>query len=181
MVSLSRFTCCSVRLRQMRPRACFAMKLMASGVTNCAASTRSPSFSRSASSTRMTMRPLRSSSSALTTRVMFSSFSKWAILSIDRLSISGIVRGGRRACRGYLPRRSPSPHGLCAPGRGPQRLGDDEKLDLIEALQRVHRQRDAVKRDRALLDHVLRETLRQLQGDPLAVANRLACDDLADA
>src|SRR6187401_2859933 len=38
------------------------MKLMASGVAICAGMTRSPSFSRSSSSTRMNMRPLRASS-----------------------------------------------------------------------------------------------------------------------
>jgi len=38
------------------------MKLMLSGVAICAAMTRSPSFSRSSASTRMIMRPLRSSS-----------------------------------------------------------------------------------------------------------------------
>ena len=46
-----------VSVRQIRPRPKRAMKLMASGVTCSAASTRSPSFSRSSSSTRMTMRP----------------------------------------------------------------------------------------------------------------------------
>ena len=39
---------------QMRPRACVAMKLMAAGVTFSAAITRSPSFSRWASSVTMT-------------------------------------------------------------------------------------------------------------------------------
>ena len=48
--------------RQMRPRPCLAMKLMASGVAICAGMTRSPSFSRSSASTRMIMRPLRRSS-----------------------------------------------------------------------------------------------------------------------
>ena len=51
----------SVSVRQIRPRPCVAMKLMASGVTCSAARTRSPSFSRSSSSTRMTMRPAFSS------------------------------------------------------------------------------------------------------------------------
>jgi hypothetical protein len=41
-----------------------AMKLTASGVANCAAIVRSPSFSRSASSTTTTMRPWRMSSMA---------------------------------------------------------------------------------------------------------------------
>src|SRR5258706_1760216 len=47
----------SVNVRQMRPRACRAMKLIVSGVTNSAATTTSPSFSRSSSSTSTTMRP----------------------------------------------------------------------------------------------------------------------------
>ncbi|MEZ4393520.1 MAG: hypothetical protein R3A48_20820 [Polyangiales bacterium] len=58
----------SVRVRQMRPRACFAMKLIASGVTFSAASTMSPSFSRSSSSVRITMRPSRIASTARRTR-----------------------------------------------------------------------------------------------------------------
>ena len=49
---------------QMRPRACVAMKLMISGVTFSAAQTRSPSFSRSSSSTMMIMRPSRMSAAA---------------------------------------------------------------------------------------------------------------------
>ncbi|NWG40006.1 MAG: hypothetical protein HXY27_08615 [Hydrogenophilaceae bacterium] len=47
----------SVSVRQIRPRPYLAMKLMASGVTCSAAMTRSPSFSRSSSSTSTTMRP----------------------------------------------------------------------------------------------------------------------------
>ena len=54
--------------RQIRPRACVAMKLMCSGVTSSAANTRSPSFSRSSSSTRITILPARISSSARWTR-----------------------------------------------------------------------------------------------------------------
>ncbi len=55
---------CGVSARQMRPRPSLAMKLMFSAVANCAASVRSPSFSRSSSSQTMTMRPSRRSSSA---------------------------------------------------------------------------------------------------------------------
>jgi hypothetical protein len=54
----------SVRGMQMRPRACVAMKLTWSGVTSSAAQTRSPSFSRSSSSTMMIMRPSRMSAAA---------------------------------------------------------------------------------------------------------------------
>ena len=42
---------------QTRPRPCFAMKLTFSAVTKSAAKMRSPSFSRSSSSTRITMLP----------------------------------------------------------------------------------------------------------------------------
>jgi len=48
--------------RQIRPRPYRAMKLTASGVAICAGMIRSPSFSRSSSSTRMNIRPLRASS-----------------------------------------------------------------------------------------------------------------------
>ena len=49
----------SVSVKQIRPRPCLAIKLMCSGEANCAARTKSPSFSRSSSSTKITMRPLR--------------------------------------------------------------------------------------------------------------------------
>src|SRR4051795_13481479 len=53
-----------VRARQIHPPAWRVMKLIASGVTNCAAITRSPSFSRSSSSTTTTILPAAMSSSA---------------------------------------------------------------------------------------------------------------------
>jgi hypothetical protein len=58
----------SVRQRQMSPRPCVAMKLIASGVANCAAIVRSPSFSRSAASTTTTNLPSRMSSRAASMR-----------------------------------------------------------------------------------------------------------------
>ncbi len=51
--------------RQISPRPWVAMKLMASGVTSSAAIVRSPSFSRSSSSTTTTMRPALSSRMAV--------------------------------------------------------------------------------------------------------------------
>src|SRR3990170_5965784 len=54
----------SVMLRQMSPRPWRAMKLIASGVTCSAAMVRSPSFSRSSSSTRTIIFPARMSSRA---------------------------------------------------------------------------------------------------------------------
>src|SRR5918999_3312923 len=68
----------SVRQRQMRPRPCMAMKLIASGVTNWAAIVRSPSFSRSASSTTMTNLPERKSSIA-------------ASIALNGVAVSGLV------------------------------------------------------------------------------------------
>src|SRR4051794_5124367 len=53
-----------VGARQIQPPAWRVMKLIASGVTNCAAITRSPSFSRSSSSTTTTIRPAAMSSRA---------------------------------------------------------------------------------------------------------------------
>src|SRR5438445_5179964 len=47
-----------------RPDPCRVMKLMCSGVTSCAATTRSPSFSRSSSSTMMTNLPASKSAIA---------------------------------------------------------------------------------------------------------------------
>src|SRR4051794_22341305 len=52
------------RARQIRPRPSLAMKLIASGVVNCAAIVRSPSFSRSSASQTTTILPARMSSSA---------------------------------------------------------------------------------------------------------------------
>ena len=51
-----------VIVRQTIPLPCRIMKFIASVVVFSAASTRSPSFSRSGSSTRITMRPARNSS-----------------------------------------------------------------------------------------------------------------------
>ena len=57
-----RFNCLqrsSVSARQISPRPCPAMKLMSLALTNSAAITRSPSFSRSSSSTSITILPRR--------------------------------------------------------------------------------------------------------------------------
>ncbi len=51
-----------VMARQIKPRACLAMKLIWSGVANWAGMMMSPSFSRSSASTRMKGRPWRASS-----------------------------------------------------------------------------------------------------------------------
>ena len=58
----------SVMARQMRPRPYFAMKFTAAAVTFSAATQRSPSFSRSSSSTRMIIFPSRNASRAASIR-----------------------------------------------------------------------------------------------------------------
>ena len=89
----------SVRVRQIRPRPCLAMKLTASGVTNSAAINRSPSFSRSSSSTSTTILPALIS----------------ARISCVLLMAALIGRLHRRACarRNVPPDRLPD--SLCCP------------------------------------------------------------------
>ncbi len=56
-----------LKVRQTRPRACVIMKLISSGRTWVAAMTKSPSFSRSSSSMRMTIFPARISATSSST------------------------------------------------------------------------------------------------------------------
>ena len=63
----ARRSAAGVSARQISPRPSLAMKLIASGVANWAASVRSPSFSRSSSSQTTTIRPARMSSIASST------------------------------------------------------------------------------------------------------------------
>ena len=113
-VRLSRTICCrpswrqrsSVSVRQISPRPYLAMKLIASGVTNSAAITRSPSFSRSSSSTRMTILP------ALMSAMM-------SVIGASALMLCPLFRVLRRAGRGLqgLRGRCRYPLWSCAPVR----------------------------------------------------------------
>src|SRR5438045_6160316 len=105
-----------VSVRQIRPRPKRAMKLTASADTWSAASTRSPSFSRSASSTRMTMRPAASSAvSSGPGEIAMRDCRRRprAAVLTSRGQVEGRSRAGRdascgnAACR--LPRMSTSP------------------------------------------------------------------------
>ena len=104
--------------RQMRPRPCFAMKLMISGVVFSAATVRSPSFSRSSSSTTMTIPPSRMASTASSTGAN----------GPRRRDLSASASRLRRACPPSLfsamtlsarekhrPASSPPPRGAGAP------------------------------------------------------------------
>src|ERR1700733_12543086 len=77
----------------MRPRPCVAMKLIDSAVTHSAAMQRSPSFSRSSSSTRTIILPPRMSESASLTRARSSG---------SRFGAGGIFGGARRSGGGGL-------------------------------------------------------------------------------
>src|SRR6266498_2423778 len=141
----------SVRQRQMSPRACVAMKLIASGVANCAAIVRSPSFSRSAASTTTTNLPCRMSSIA--SSMVANALRSCTCITSNRIRVQkpldvlrqdvdlqvGPVTGLQAAQRRHL-----------------ERVLDqrDREPTLIEGSDR---ERDALHRDRSLLDEVPEE------------------------
>src|SRR6266852_1933826 len=97
-----RSACASVIGMQTRPLPNFAMKLIFSAVTNSAAKMRSPSFSRSSSSTSTAMRPAFSS----------------AMISWIELRLMGVARVRARILRlsaPHRPRRAPHCAGAAAP------------------------------------------------------------------
>src|SRR3954470_493996 len=132
-----------VSARQIHPPAWRVMKLMASGVMNCAAITRSPSFSRSSSSTTTTILPAAMSSRA--SSMVANSISVRAgneLLHMLGQDVHFQVDGSplsRPAQRGSL-----------------QRLGDERHREPVVA-EVGDRERDAVDRDRALLDDVAQQ------------------------
>ena len=78
-----------VMARQISPRPWRAMKLIASGVAICAGMIRSPSFSRSSSSTRMNMRPLRASLMIASAPTSTSVVPRWISFS-SRIRVSAV-------------------------------------------------------------------------------------------
>src|SRR3954447_22748353 len=132
-----------VSARQIQPRAWVAMKLIASGVTNLAAMTRSPSFSRPSSSTTTTMRPAAISSRA--SSMVANSMSD--LVGKEPLHILGkdVNLEVDRASGLRLPQRRPL-----------QRLGDERDGEPVVA-DLGHRERDAVDGDRALLHHIAQQ------------------------
>ena len=134
-----------VSARQIRPRPCVAMKLIASGVQNCAAIVRSPSFSRSSASQTTTILPSRMSSIASSIVlnggfVMSSSFSTYlASTSTSRFT----ARPGAAA---------PSVVRSSVSG-----MSDTSNACVVHAR---NGKRHAVDGDRALLDHVAQQLRR---------------------
>src|SRR5262245_46424567 len=80
------------------------MKFIASGVTFSAAMVRSPSFSRSSSSTRMTMRPVRISLRACSTREIRRSRSMARSLGLGKTVLLQSVEGKSAAVIGKISR-----------------------------------------------------------------------------
>src|SRR3954454_6635297 len=129
--------------RQIHPPAWRVMKLIASGVTNWAAMTTSPSFSRSSSSTTTTMRPLAMSSraSSMVANLMSARVGNELLQMLGEdvhLEIDG------------------SPLLRPAERRALQRLGDERHRDPVVA-EVGDRERDPVDGDRALLDDIAQQ------------------------
>src|SRR3954468_12354593 len=133
-----------VSARQIQPPAWRVMKLIASGVMNCAAMTRSPSFSRSSSSTTTTIFPLAMSSRASS---MVANSTSVRLVGNELLHVLGEdvdleIDGS--------PLLRPTQRGAL------QRLGDQRDREPVLADLRDG-QRDAVDGDRALLDDVAQQ------------------------
>src|SRR3954451_16931574 len=180
-----------VSARQISPRASLAMKLTASGVANCAAIVRSPSFSRLSSSQTTTIRPRRISSSAssigekgLAARsatapaagsgargssgISFPSFVDKALH--ERLHVAGDEV--------HLDVEAVALAGL-AERRSRQRLGDQRGLDA--AVRDVgDRQADPVEGDRAARHDVAAQAGREVDAKPARGAVRADRHDRAD-
>ena len=155
----------SVRQRQISPRPCVAMKLTASGVANCAAIVRSPSFSRSSSSTTTTNVPCadvldrlldggEERSFGASSGSSGSSYSRVPTGATDA-SVLGAQTEALDVLREHVDlevdrrrparaRRASSPASVC---------GISATANAV-VVERRDRQRDAVDRDRALLDAV---------------------------
>ena len=164
----------AVSARQISPRASLAMKLTASGVANCAAITRSPSFSRSSPSQTTTMRPRRISSIASSIVAKGLSPASAPLLCPLRLGhlahACSFPANGATNRSTYLATTSHSTFSL-SPGRGLaevrplQGLGDQRDLDPVLA-ERGDREADAAEGDRALLDDVAQQLGGELDAEP---------------
>src|SRR5262245_40240555 len=153
-----------VRQRQIRPRPSFVMKLTASGVANCAAIVRSPSFSRSAASTTTTNLPWRMSSiaSSIVAKAVFWSTS----ITSDRIRVHQALHVlGEHVGLEIDPVAGTNG----TEGRRRQRVLNERNCK--PALVQVgDRERDAVDGDRALLDEVAEEVPGRVEPDPPALA-----------
>ena len=136
--------------RQISPRPSLAMKLIASGVANCAAIVRSPSFSRSSSSQTTTILPWRMSSiacSIVANGAWLCAACSCACLQQPLDVLGEHVDLDVDACALARPRR-----GSCAAAsRGSARRRSRRSRERADG------EADAVDGDRALLDQVARQ------------------------
>src|SRR5579864_2156674 len=153
---------------QMSPRPCVAMKLTASGVIRSAAIARSPSFSRSSSSTMITNLP------ALMSAMASSTLARLIGSPLARRALEGaalVSRGERSSdvARDQVdlevhPRRHP-------PGAG-DRLGegDGDERHRERRVEHIHnREADAVDGDAALLGDEVDDVVGRRDGHPAGV------------
>src|SRR3984957_17113641 len=178
--SLIRSTCSSTSVTQMRPRPCVAMKLMASGVTNWAAMVRSPSFSRSSSSTRMTILPARMSAMAPAMRSV-------SLGSMVRgMGLGGCASG--RSCGqpgSHVPREQvhlevdPVAGGEIAQAGDLQRDGDEHDVEggVLSVSHGVDGEAHAAHRDRALLGHEALQARGQREGRRRGLSDRVSLEE----
>src|SRR6266542_3828262 len=154
--------------RQISPRPCMAMKLIASGVANCAARVRSPSFSRVSSSHTTTMRPRRMSS------IASSMEEKTADCSAPAGSVAGLRLGISLPFQ--VPKALHEPLGVprdqvhldvyaaslvqLSERRPLERLGDQRYLEAFIG-ERGHGEAHAVHGNRSMFHHVAAQLLRQ--------------------
>jgi hypothetical protein len=193
--SRSRSMCSSVSVRQISPRACFAMKLIASGVTRSAASTRSPSFSRSSSSVRITIRPSRIAATAARTRD--SAVPSSIVVTVPFRILRAALASARHPPAAWIwclplpgqrPRHvardhvdlkvHPVAHAPLGQRRRPLREGHQHHLEALRR-HRVDRQAHAVDGDAALLRDVPQHLPRRAKHHPLGALHPLAARDLA--
>src|SRR5919197_4652282 len=154
------------------------MKLIASGVANCAAMTRSPSFSRSGASTTTTKRPWRMSSIASSTEANGVTSRRTLIGAIVAPSLA---EQALDVLRQDVDFEGDGRSGAeVAEGRRRQGVGDERDLEGV-GVERGDRQRDAVHGDRALGGAVAQELGRRFDAHADAVALGFGAGDAADA
>ena len=139
------------------------MKLTASGVANCAAIVRSPSFSRSSSSTTTTKRPARMSSIASSTVAKRALGVGLGLHRHGRIANPGSSRSTYFA-RTSTSRLTSSPGRELAKRRRLERVRDQRDLEAVSSTA-SDGQRDAVDRDRSLLDAVAEQLVGAARSD----------------
>src|SRR5690349_1999071 len=174
----------AVKERQINPRPWVAMKLIASGVANCAAIVRSPSFSRFSSSQTTTIRPRRTSSMASSMVEKGPAASASAGVVAD----SGLcivppkaLHEPFRVARDQVDLEVHGiPFGEVPQGRAVEGLRDQRDLEPVVSEPR-HREADAVDGDRAVLDDVAAELGGQGHLESAREPVLVRCDHVAGA